>query len=181
MLVSWKGSLQSTLPEAFLWQNVLVPSRFPWEPTTPFSKWYPWCLIGKKKKSSFFNLLNEETLILNTYIAWCKPITKYLKWPILICYINLLRPLKHSHNLIFGLLLHGVATGGIEAGWGWEFTKGRRTEKGEISGGNWQRRGWEDGCPGGHKLLTAFTTWLWHIKENIDGLLLSSLFFFFFF
>lgn len=44
---------------------------------------------------------------------------------------NLLRLLKHIHNLIFGLLLHGVATGGTDAGAGRKLLKGgdRRRDK----------------------------------------------------
>lgn len=63
-------------------------------------------------------------------------------------YTNLLRLLKHVHNLVFVLLLHGVAIGGREAGVGKMLLKGREQRKGEVRGGNFKKTGWEDGCPG---------------------------------
>lgn len=54
-------------------------------------------------------------------------------------YINLLRPSKHIHNLIFGLLLHDVTIGGIETGAGRRGTdqgraKRRKLEKERLRG-----------------------------------------------
>lgn len=91
----------------------------------------------KEQNILFFStLLHEESLILNTYSAWLKPITKCLKRPIPICYANLSRLLKHVHNLMFGLLLHGVAIGGVKAGAERRLLKGGEQRKGEIRGGS---------------------------------------------